>query len=251
MFSPFFLWRSKDKSKKGEEDRKVRAAQSLKADREALSSKLSVPKEDTPPPKNTTMSTITTEQVKNLRDQTGISVMQCKKALEEAGGDMEKALVILRKKSGELSAKKSDRTFGAGTVQAYIHANGSVGAIVELNCETDFVSNNEEFKALARDIAMHITATNPKFLSKDDIKEEDMKVARQVFEEEVKGKPEAMRDKILQGKLDTYFAEMVLLDQPFIKNPEVTIQGLIDAAVQKFGEKTAVARFKRFKVLES
>lgn len=197
------------------------------------------------------MSSITTDQVKILRDQTGISVMQCKKALEEAGGDMDKALVILRKKSGELSAKKSDRTFGAGTVQAYVHATGTVATIVELNCETDFVANNEEFKALARDIAMHVTATNPKFLKKDDIKEEDMKVARTVFEEEVKGKPAAMKDKILQGKLDTYFADMVLLDQPFIKNPEVTIQGLIDAAVQKFGEKTAVARFKRFKVLEN
>ncbi len=197
------------------------------------------------------MSTITTEQVKNLRDQTGISVMQCKKALEEAGGDMEKARVILQKKSGELSAKKSDRTFGAGTIQAYIHANGSVGAIVELNCETDFVANNEEFKTIARDIAMHVTATNPKFVSKSDIKEEDMKIARSVFEEEVKDKPAAMKDKILQGKLDTYFAEMVLLDQPFIKNPDVTIQGLLDGAVQKFGEKTALARFKRFKVLEN
>ncbi|MEN9912746.1 MAG: hypothetical protein RLY66_154 [Candidatus Parcubacteria bacterium] len=198
-----------------------------------------------------TMSTITTEQVKSLRDQTGISVMQCKKALEEAGGDMDKARVILQKKSGELSAKKSDRTFGAGTVQAYIHANGSVGAIVELNCETDFVANNDEFKTLARDIAMHVTATNPKFVSKTDIKEEDMKTARSVFEEEVKDKPAAMKDKILQGKLDTYFADMVLLDQPFIKNPDVTIQGLLDGAVQKFGEKTALARFKRFKVLEN
>ena len=196
-------------------------------------------------------STITTEQIKNLRDQTGISVMQCKKALEEAGGDMEKAIVILRKKSGELSAKKADRTFGAGTIQAYVHANGSVAALVELNCETDFVSGNEEFKTLARDIAMHVTASNPKFIRKEDITEADLNVARSVFAEEVKGKPAAMQDKILQGKLDTYFAEMVLLNQPFIKNPEITIQGLIDAAVQKFGEKTAIARFKRFKVLEN
>lgn len=177
--------------------------------------------------------------------------MQCKKALEEAGGDMEKALVILRKKSGELAAKKGDRTFGSGTVQAYIHANGMVGAIVELNCETDFVSNNDGFKTLARDIAMHVTATNPKFLNKTDIKESDMTTAKEVFEAEVKDKPAAMKDKILQGKLDTYFAEMVLSNQPFIKNPETTIQGLVDAAVQKFGEKIAVARFKRFKVLEN
>jgi len=202
--------------------------------------------------------TITTEQVKALRDQTGISVMQCKKALEEAGGDMEKAIVILRKKSGELSAKKGDRTFKAGAVQAYIHANGNVGTILELDCESDFVSGNDEFKALARDIAMHATATNPKFIRKEDITEADMKTAKEVFAEEVKGKaasmqgkPEGMQEKILQGKLDTYFADMVLMNQPFIKNPDVTIQGLIDAAVQKFGEKIAVVRFKRFKVLEN
>jgi elongation factor Ts len=202
--------------------------------------------------------TITTEQVKALRDQTGISVMQCKKALEEAGGDTEKAIVILRKKSGELSAKKGDRTFKAGAVQAYIHANGNVGTILELDCESDFVSGNDEFKALARDIAMHATATNPKFIRKEDITEADMKTAKEVFAEEVKSlsadrrsKPVAMQEKILHGKLDTYFADMVLMNQPFIKNPEVTIQGLIDAAVQKFGEKIAVVRFNRFKVLES
>ncbi len=193
---------------------------------------------------------ITTEQIKELRDQTGVSVMQCKKALEEAGGDREKALVILRKLSSGAAAKKADRTFGAGVIQAYIHANGSVGAMVELNCETDFVSGNEEFKTLARDIAMHITATNPKFVRREDVTEADQKAARAVFEEEAKDKPEAMREKIVEGKLKTYLAEMVLLEQPFIKNPEITIQGLIDAAIQKFGEKTAVGRFNRFKILE-
>ena len=196
------------------------------------------------------MSTITTEQVKELRDQTGVSIMQCKKALEEAGGDLEKAIVILRKKSGEISAKKADRTFGAGTIQAYIHATGNVGTIVELNCETDFVANNDAFKTLARDIAMHITATNPKFLSTNDVTDADKQTAKEVFAEEVKDKPENMREKVLQGKMDAYFGEMVLLNQPFIKNPEVTIQGLVDGAVQKFGEKMAVGRFKRFKILE-
>lgn len=193
---------------------------------------------------------ITTEQVKALRDQTGISIMQCKKALEEAGGDAEKALVILRKKSGELSAKKGDRTFGSGTIQSYIHSNGAVGTMVELNCETDFVANNDGFKALARDIAMHIAASNPKYVSMNDINEADKKAAKEVFTEEVKGKPEAVKEKILQGKLDAYFGEMVLLNQPFIKNPEVTIQTLVDNAVQKYGEKMAVGRFIRFKILE-
>lgn len=193
---------------------------------------------------------ITTEQVKALRDSTGISVMQCKKALEEAGGDTEKALVILRKKSGELSAKKADRTFGAGTVQAYVHSTGRVATLVELVCETDFVSGNEEFKALARDIAMHVTASNPKFLNKEEITEEAKNTAKEVFMKEVEGKPKEMQDKILEGKLATYFGEMVLMNQPFIKNPEMTIEALIAAAVQKFGEKIAVARFTRFAVLE-
>ena len=193
---------------------------------------------------------ITTEQIKDLRDQTGVSVMQCRKALEEAGGDNAKALIILRKKSGEIAAKRGDRTFGAGTVQAYVHANGNVGAMVTLICETDFVSGNDEFKALARDIAMHITALNPKFLTKEDITEEARKTAQEVFMNEAKeqlvGKPEDMKVKIIEGKLAAYFAEIVLLDQPFIKNPDLTIQGLIDSAVQKFGEKIALARFARF-----
>ncbi len=176
--------------------------------------------------------------------------MQCKKALEEAGGDMEKALILLRKKSGEMAAKKGDRTFGAGTIQSYVHANGNVAAMVELLCETDFVSGNDGFKALARDIAMHITATNPKFLKKEDITPESLSKAREVFAEEVKDKPEAMREKILEGKLATYVSEMVLLDQPFIKNPDVTIRALIDAGMQKFGEKIEVARFVRYGVLQ-
>ncbi|MEY2664473.1 MAG: hypothetical protein RIT04_281 [Candidatus Parcubacteria bacterium] len=196
------------------------------------------------------MATITTDQVKALRDQTGISVMQCRKALEEAAGDMDKALVILRKKSGELAAKKGDRTFAAGAIQAYVHATGRVGAMVELVCETDFVSGNEEFKALARDIAMHVTASNPKFLKKDDIDATARETAKSVFMEEVKSKPAAMQEKILEGKLATYFGEMVLLNQPFIKNPELTIEALIQAAIQKFGEKIEVARFTRFAVLE-
>jgi elongation factor Ts len=196
---------------------------------------------------------ITTEQIKDLRDQTGVSVMQCKKALEEAGGDMAKALIILRKKSGEMAAKKGDRTFGAGTVQAYVHATGNVGAMVTLVCETDFVSGNDEFKALARDIAMHVTASNPKFLTKEDITEEARNTAKEVFvneaKEQMQGKPEAMIEKAVEGKLQSYFGEIVLLDQPFIKNPDVTIQGLIDGAVQKFGEKIAVGKFVRFNAL--
>ncbi len=192
---------------------------------------------------------ITTEQIKKLRDQTGISVMQCKKALEEAKGDMEKALILLRKKGAEVAAKKGDRVIGAGTIASYIHSNGLVGAMVELSSETDFVANNEEFKKLAHDIAMHITATKPEYLKKEDITPEVRQKATEVFAEEVKGKPENIKEKILEGKLNSYFGERILLEQPYIKNPDVTIGGLIESAILKFGEKIEVSRFSRFELL--
>ena len=202
---------------------------------------------------------ITTEQVKELRDKTGVSIMQCRKALDEAAGDMEKAIIILRKKSGDIAAKRTDRVFGAGTVQSYIHATGTVGAMVVLVSETDFVSGNDEFKALARDIAMHITAAKPKYLRTTDITEAERAQVKEVLEAEMikadaekggKPKPAEMQAKILEGKLASYFGEMVLLNQPFIKNPDLTIQALIDSAVQKFGEKIEVARFTRLGVAE-
>jgi len=192
---------------------------------------------------------ISTTLIKELRDATGVSVMQCKKALEEAGGDMEKALVILKKKSKDIAAKKADRVFGAGTVQSYVHTTGNVASMVELLCETDFVSKNEEFKTLARDIAMHVTASDPEYLKKEEIKEEARMKASEVFAEEIKNKPENIRAQILEGKLNAYFKDKILLEQEFIKNPEVTIAGLIERAIQKFGEKIEIARFTRFSVL--
>lgn len=189
---------------------------------------------------------ITTEQIKALRDETGISVMQCKKALEEAGGDVEKARVILRKKSGEIAAKKGDRTLGSGVVASYVHATGTVGAMVLLSSETDFVSKNEEFRKLAYDIAMHVAAANPKFLTFDQISPEERATAREVFVEEVKDKPADMQEKIIEGKLASYFREQALLEQPFIKDPERTIRDLLSQAVQKFGERIEISRFVRF-----
>ncbi|MSR71429.1 MAG: elongation factor Ts [Candidatus Taylorbacteria bacterium] len=193
---------------------------------------------------------ITAEQIKVLRDKTGVSIMQCRKALEEAQGDIEKAIILLRKKSSEIASKKGDRTFGAGAIASYIHNNGNVGTLVELVSETDFVSGNAEFKALAYDIAMHIAASNPQFLRKEDMTEEEKKKLIEVFTDEAKDKPEAMRQKIVDGKLNAYLAEKTLLDQPYIKNPDLTISALIENAIQKFGEKVEVARFVRFKVLE-
>lgn len=193
---------------------------------------------------------ITTEQIKSLREETGVSVMQCKKALEEAEGDVEKARVILRKASAKSASKKADRTLGAGVVASYIHAGGSVGAMVELLCETDFVAKNEEFQSLAREIAMQVAATAPEFVTSDEIDEEAKAKATEIFSKEAEGKPEDIKAKIVEGKLEAYFGEKTLLKQPHIKNPEVTIGGLIEEGIQKFGEKMEIGRISRFAVLE-
>ncbi len=191
---------------------------------------------------------ITTDVIKSLRDETGVSVMQCKKALEEAGGDAEKAKVILRKISATIAGKKSDRTLGAGIATAYTHAGGSVVAALVLASETDFVSKNAEFGKLAYDIAMHIAAMAPQFRSRDDVKDSDLKAAREVFEKEAANVPEQARAKAIEGKIDSYLRDKVLLEQPFVKDPSITIRGLIDSAIQKFGEKIEVVRFERLSV---
>ena len=180
---------------------------------------------------------ISTTDIKALRDQTGISVMQCKKALEEAGGDMDKAVIILKKKRSEAADKKADRTLGAGAVGVYTHNTNEVASMVILACETDFVSKNEEFIALARDIAMHVAATNPKYISREEVDETAIEKAKEVFQAEIVDKPTDMQEKIMEGKISSYFKEQILLEQAFIKNPEQTIADLVSGAVQKFGEK--------------
>ena len=190
----------------------------------------------------------TTEEIKKLRDMTGVSVMQCKKALEEAGGDMEKAIVILRKIAAAGAGKKSDRVLGAGIAAAYTHAGGQVVAAVVLGCETDFVSRNPEFQKIAYDIAMHVAAMQPQFISKDQVKESDIAKAREVFTEEAAQVKEEMRAKVVEGKLESYLKEKVLLDQPFVKNDDITVRQLIESGVQKFGEKIEVVRMERLSV---
>ncbi len=189
---------------------------------------------------------ITMEQIKDLREKTGISVMQCRKALEDAGGDMEKAIVILQKKGAEASAKKADRVLKSSRVVSYIHGVGTVGVLVDLASESDFVSKHEEFQKLAYDIAMQIAATNPQFIRKADINEEEKNKVKNALMGEVEGKPEAMKEKILEGKLDAFFKEKILMEQEFIKDPSKTITALIDSAVQKFGEKIEIIKFVRF-----
>ena len=193
---------------------------------------------------------VTTKQIKELRNSTGISVMQCKNALEEAGGDMDKAVLILKKKAGAAAAKKSTRSLGSGVVQSYIHSNNNVGVLVELGCETDFVAKNDDFKPLAYDIAMHIAGMSPEYISDEDINEDERKKITELFEKEIEGsdKPKEIKEKMLEGKIQGYFKERVLLSQKFVKNPEVTIKDLLNDATHKFGEKVEVVRFKRFVV---
>lgn len=191
---------------------------------------------------------ITTEDIKKLRDETSVSIMQCKKALEEADGDMEKAKVILRKQSATVATKKSDRTLGSGIATAYTHAGGSVVGAVVLACETDFVSKNEAFGTLAYDIAMQVAAMNPQFRTREDVRESDLVAAKAVFEGEAAHVPEVNRAKAIEGKIDSYLRERVLLEQPFVKDPSVTIRELMDQASQKFGERIEVVRFERLSV---
>lgn len=187
---------------------------------------------------------ITTNSIKELRELTGVSVMQCKRALEEAGGDQEKAVVILKKHSASSAEKKADRSLGAGAIGSYIH-EGVIGAMVLLSSETDFVAKNPEFVALARDIAMQIAASNPAYTNADEIPEDAKHAAIAVFEKEVADKPAEMQSKILEGKLASYFRDQVLLDQAFIKDESKTIRQLLQEATQKFGERVEVTQFAR------
>jgi elongation factor Ts len=191
---------------------------------------------------------ITTEQIKELRRATGVSIMQCKKALEEAEGDMEKAQILLRKLSKKAADKKADRTLGAGTVASYIHGEGGVGSMVELLCETDFVSKNEGFQTLAKDIAMHIAASAPQFVRESEISESDTVKAKEIFTEEAADKPAEMQEQIIEGKLAAFFADKTLMKQPYIKSPDKTVEQLIEEAIQKFGEKVEIGRIARFSI---
>lgn len=188
---------------------------------------------------------ITLDIVKQLRDKTGVSIMQCRKALEEAEGDMGKAEVILKKRSGAAADKKADRELAAGAIGTYVH-DGQVGAMVLLSSETDFVSKNEEFVDLARAIAMHIAALNPVYLTSEEISEEARTAAVAVFTEEVKDKPVDMQEKILEGKMASYFKDQVLLEQPYIRDDSKTIRDLLNEATQKFGERVEISKFARF-----
>ena len=190
------------------------------------------------------------EQIKKLREKTGAGMVDIKKALEEAGGDETKAIEVLRKKGQEKALKKTERTTQEGVVVSYIHSNSRVGAIVKLLCETDFVARNEEFKQLAQEIAMHITAMNPKYIKPEEVEEAVVSYEKEIWTEQLKneGKPEKLISNILIGKEKKFREELALLSQPYIKNPDQTIEELIKEKIGKIGENIQVGEFKRMEL---
>lgn len=198
------------------------------------------------------MAEISASVVKELREKTGAGMMECKKALEATGGDMEKAIVFLREKGMATAQKKSGRTAKEGVVASYIHAGGKIGVIVELNCETDFVARNEAFQALAKDIAMQVAAVKPLYVNREEVPADVLQKEKEIYLTQAKtsGKPEKVWDKIVEGKLEKFYEEVCLYDQPFIKDPNVKIKDLIVQAVSKIGENIQIRRFARFQVGE-
>ncbi|MBP6963782.1 MAG: translation elongation factor Ts [Armatimonadetes bacterium] len=198
------------------------------------------------------MADINAGIVKDLREKTGAGMMDCKKALQECGGDIEKAITILREKGAAVLAKRESKTASEGTVETYIHTGGKIGVLVELSCETDFVAKTDDFKELAKDIAMHISWSNPEYLTREDIPAEKLEAEREVHRQWAmnQGKPEAALPKIVEGRMDKFFSTVVLMDQPFIKNEDQTIGELVKEKAAKLGEKMGVRRFARFRVGE-
>jgi len=195
---------------------------------------------------------VTPQMVKELRERTGAGMMDCKNALLESNGQMEVAIDVLRKKGLASAAKKAGRVTAEGAVGSYIHAGGKIGVLVEVNCETDFVARTDEFQELVRDIAMHIAAVDPRFVRREEVTEDVLARERAVQREKTlaEGKPEKVVDKIVEGRMEKFFAEHVLLEQPFVKDPDKTVGDLITAKVAKIGENVQVRRFSRFKLGE-
>lgn len=194
------------------------------------------------------MANITPAMVKELREKTGAGMMDCKKALTETNGDMEKAIDYLREKGLAAAAKKAGRVAAEGVVEAYIHMGGRIGVLVEVNCETDFVAKTPEFKELAKDIAMHIAASRPEYVKREDIPDDVLEHERRLYRQIAlnEGKPEKIVDKIVEGKIDRFVKEVCLLEQPFVKDPDITVGQLIQSKIAKIGENITVRRFARF-----
>lgn len=199
---------------------------------------------------STSTANVSAAQVKELRERSGAPMMDCKNALTESKGDIEQALVWLRKKGVATAAKKAARITSEGSVASYIHAGGKIGVLVEVNCESDFVARTDDFKDLVKDIAMHIAASDPKFVRKEDVTPEAYEKEKEIYRAQAAatGKPAPVVEKIVDGKMAKFYEEVCLLDQPFVKEPGITIHQLIASKVGKLGENISVRRFARFKV---
>ncbi len=197
-----------------------------------------------------TTEKISATQVKDLREKTGAPMGDCLKALQEAKGDMDEAVVVLRKRGMASAAKKASRSTSEGAVGTYIHAGGKIGVMVEVNCESDFVARTDDFQELLKDIAMHIAATDPRYVRREDVTAEDMEREKEIYRAQAAatGKPAQVVEKIVEGKMSKFYEEVCLLDQPFIKEQSVTIKDMIATKIGKLGENIAVSRFSRFKV---
>lgn len=193
-------------------------------------------------------TTISATMVNDLRAQTGAGLMDCKRALVETNGNVEEAITILRKKGAASAAKRADRVAKEGVVYSYIHTGGKVGVLIEVNCETDFVARNDDFKALVHDLALHIAAANPSVVSREEVPEADLAKEREIAAAQVAGKPPAAIQKIVEGKLEKYYATVCLLDQPFVKQPEKSIKEILTETIAKTGENMVVRRFTRYQL---
>jgi len=193
---------------------------------------------------------ITAAMVKKLRDATGVGMMECKAALAEAGGSIDEATTILRKRGLASATKKAGRSTNEGMIGHYIHMGGKIGVLVEVNCESDFVARTEDFQAMAREIAMHIAAANPTYVRREDVPADIVAREKDIYKEQVKDKPAQVIDKIVEGKMNSYYQQFCLLEQASVRDPNVTIQQLVQDAIRILGENITVSRFTRMKVGE-
>ena len=193
-------------------------------------------------------TTISAQMVNDLRAQTGAGLMDCKRALVETNGNVEEAITILRKKGAASAAKRADRVAKEGIIESYIHLGGKVGVMIEVNCETDFVARNDEFRAFVKDLCLHIAAASPLYVTRDQVPEADVAAEREIATAQVAGKPPAAVQKIVEGKLEKFYSTVVLIDQPFVKLPEKTIKEMLTEKIAKTGENMQVRRFVRFQL---
>ena len=195
---------------------------------------------------------VSASMVKDLREKTGAGMMDCKKALSETGGDFQKAVDYLRQKGLATAAKRAGRIASEGRIGSYIHAGGKIGVMVEVNCETDFVAKTDDFQVFAKDVAMHIAASNPSYVRREEVSPEALEREKEIYRAQARDakKPDKIIDKIVDGKLEKFFGEVCLLEQPFVKDPDITIQDLLNGFIGKVGEKVEIRRFTRFQVGE-